>query len=174
MKKIILLLSVCFLSLHSIAQYNNKKIAIGQEAPELAFKNPEGKIIKLSKINRKRIVLIDFWASWCRPCRSANPGLVKFYAEYKNKKFKNAKKGFAVLSVSLDKKQSSWEKAIANDKLDWPYHMSDLGGWKSEPGKIYGVSFVPQCFLVDGNGVIIGKYSRAEDCESDLKKLLLD
>lgn len=172
MKQFILFAIACFLSLSTFAQYQNKKIEIGQKAPELEFKNHEGKMIKLSTINRKRIVLIDFWASWCRPCRAANPGLVKFHEEYKDKKFKNARKGFTVLSVSLDKSQQKWENAITNDKLNWPYHMSDLGGWGSEPGKIYGVQFVPQCFLVDGNGTIIGKYNRAEDCEADLKKLL--
>ena len=172
MKHIILLTITCLITTVGFAQYQNKKIEIGQKAPNLAFKNPKGKTIKLSKINKKRIVLIDFWASWCRPCRMANPGLVKFYEEYKDKKFKNAKKGFTILSVSLDKKEDRWIQAIEKDKLDWPYHMSDLGGWKSEPGQIYGVQFVPQCFLVDGNGTIIGKYNRAEDCEADLKKLL--
>lgn len=172
MKQFLLLTAACLFSLTSMAQYQNKKIEIGQEAPELTYKNHEGKTISLSKINRKRIVLIDFWASWCGPCRRSNPGLVKFYEEYKDKKFKNARKGFTVLSVSLDQKEDKWIAAIEKDKLSWPYHMSDLGGWKSEAGQIYGVSFVPQCFLVDGNGVIIGKYNRAEDCEADLKKLL--
>ncbi len=172
MRYLILFTIACFLSFSTSAQYQNKKIEIGQKAPELEFKNPAGKMIKLSKINNKRIVLIDFWASWCRPCRAANPGLVKFYEEYKDKKFKKARKGFTVLSVSLDKKQDHWINAIKKDNLNWDYHMSDLGGWQSKPGQIYGVQFVPQCFLVDGNGVIIGKYSRAEDCKADLDKLL--
>ena len=172
MKRIILLAIVCFLSINTIAQYQNKKIEIGQKAPELTFKNPQGEEISLSKINRKRIVLIDFWASWCGPCRMPNPGLVKFYEEYKDKKYTNAKKGFTILSVSLDKSQDKWVEAIAKDNLTWPYHMSHLGGWTSAPGQLYGVQFLPQCFLVDGNGVIIGKYNRAEDCEADLKKLL--
>ncbi len=172
MKQVLILLAACLLGYNSFAQYANQKIEVGQKAPELSFSGPDGKNVRLSKINNKRIVLIDFWASWCRPCRMANPGLVKFYEEYKDKKYKDAKKGFTVLSVSLDKDADKWKQAIQDDNLRWPYHMSDLGGWQSEAGAIYGVQFVPQCFLVDGNGTIIGKYSRAEDCEADLKKLL--
>ncbi len=172
MKNIFLTVLAILFVFTAQAQYKNTKIEVGQAAPELEFKNPQGEVIKLSKINKKRIVLIDFWASWCGPCRRANPGLVKYYDKYKNKKFKKARKGFTVLSVSLDKKENAWIKAIAKDKLDWPYHMSDLGGWGSEPGKIYGVRFVPQCFLIDGNGTIIGKYNTPEASEADLKKLL--
>jgi thiol-disulfide isomerase/thioredoxin len=172
MKQLLFTACVLLISLGAQAQYQNKKIQVGQAAPELEFKNPEGEVISLSKINKKRIVLIDFWASWCGPCRRANPGLVKFYKKYKDQKFKKARKGFTVLSVSLDKKQANWVNAIKKDNLSWPYHMSDLGGWASKPGKIYGVQFVPQCFLIDGNGTIIGKYNSPEASEADLKKLL--
>ena len=156
------------------AQYTNTKIEIGQKAPELSYQNPEGETLKLSEINNKRVILLGFWASWCGPCRMANPGLVEFYKKYSAKKFKGAKKGFTIVSVSLEKSKQPWIDAIKKDNLIWPYHMSDLGGWSSQPAADYGVQFVPQCFLLDANGNVIGKYGRAEDCEKDLEKLLAD
>jgi thiol-disulfide isomerase/thioredoxin len=154
------------------AQYANTKIQVGQKAPELAFANPKGETMKLSEINQKRIVLIDFWASWCGPCRMSSPALVKLYNDYSGKKFKNAKKGFTVLSVSLDRDAASWQAAIDKDKLVWPYHISDLKYWSSDAAVLYGVNFVPQCFLVDASGMVIGKYNHIEEAEEDLKKLL--
>jgi thiol-disulfide isomerase/thioredoxin len=173
MKKVLIaaLLVLCF-SISSNAQYGNTAIQVGQKAPELEFKNTDGKLIKLSKINKKRIILIDFWASWCGPCRKSSPALTKLYQDYKGKKFKGAKKGFTVLSVSMDTDSAAWVKAILDDKYVWSYHMSDLKGWASEPAKLYGIAFIPQCFLVDETGMIIGKYNRIEQAEEDLKKLL--
>jgi thiol-disulfide isomerase/thioredoxin len=156
------------------AQYSNTKIEVGQQAPELAYENPEGKMLKLSEINDKRVILLDFWASWCGPCRAANPQLVEFYHKYSEKKYKKAKKGFTIVSVSLDKDKAPWIEAIKKDKLEWPYHMSDLGGWNSKSAAIYGVAFVPQAFLIDASGVIIGKYNRAEECIKDLEKLIAE
>ncbi len=174
MKKIMLflvaLLSVAFAN----AQYTNTKMEVGQKAPDLEYANPEGQTMKLSEINSKRVILLDFWASWCGPCRMANPGLVEFYKKYSAKKFKNAKKGFSIVSVSLDKDKQPWIDAIKKDNLIWPYHISDLGGWQSKPAAEYGVMFVPQCFLIDANGVIIGKYNRAEECIGDLEKMMAD
>lgn len=154
------------------AQYENTKIQKGEAAPELAFENPEGKTMKLSDINKGRVVLIDFWASWCRPCRMANPRLVEMYNSYKDKKFKNAKNGFTVLSVSLDKNKEAWVGAIAKDNLLWANHISDLAGWESKAASDYGIQFIPQAFLVGADGKVIGKYANAEQAEEDLKKLL--
>src|SRR5690606_21596142 len=109
----------------------------GSIAPELVGNNPDGKQYSLKEINKDRYVLIDFWASWCRPCRVANPGLVKSYQEYSKKKYKNASKGFTILSVSLDMQTHSWEMAIDKDKLEWEYHISDLKGWDSDLASAY-------------------------------------
>jgi thiol-disulfide isomerase/thioredoxin len=143
---------------------------VGQKAPELAFPNPEGKTLKLSEINKGRYVLIDFWASWCGPCRMSNPGLVAMYKDYSGKKFKGAKKGFTVLNVSLDQKKDAWVAAIAKDNLSWENHMSDLGGWNSKSAALYGVQYIPQAFLVGPDGKILGMYNRSEEAKAELDK----
>jgi thiol-disulfide isomerase/thioredoxin len=172
MKKLLTTLAFCTgIVFAANAQYDNSVIKIGQKAPELAYANPEGKVLKLSEINKGRYVLIDFWASWCRPCRMSNPGLVKMYGEYANKKFKNAANGFTILNVSLDQSKDAWIAAIKQDGLIWPNHMSDLGGWQSAGAAKYGVQYIPQAFLIDPNGNIIGKYGAAEGAENDVKNL---
>lgn len=171
MKKLtgtILTLALCATAVS--AQYKNDKIQVGQAAPELAFANPKGDTLKLSEIYPNRYVLIDFWASWCGPCRRANPRLVKMYRDYKDLKYEGAKKGFTVLSVSLDQNKEKWVAAIEKDSLEWEYHMSDLGGWSAAPAKIYGVSYVPQAVLVGPDGNVVATYNFAEEAEAELKK----
>lgn len=145
---------------------------IGQKAPELAFSSPDGKTLKLSEINKGRVVLLDFWASWCGPCRRSSPALVALYEKYKDQKFNGAKNGFTIVSVSLDQHKEAWLKAIEDDKYVWPYHMSDLGAWQSKPADIYGVQFIPQAFLLSPDGKIIGKYMFADQADGELKKLV--
>jgi thiol-disulfide isomerase/thioredoxin len=159
------------------AQYENTKMKIGQKAPDLAFNSPEGKKIVLSEINKGRYVLLDFWASWCGPCRHANPGLVKLYQEYSTKKFKNARNGFTVVSVSMDKDKDKWIGAIKQDNLIWPYHMSDLVDWNTgncATANTYGVQYIPQAFLIGPDGKIIGKYGAAEGAEGDIKRFVAE
>jgi thiol-disulfide isomerase/thioredoxin len=140
--------------------------AIGSIAPELNFPNPDGKIITIESL-RGNYVLIDFWASWCRPCRAENPNVVKLYNEYKDK-------GFTVFSVSLDKDKNRWLGAIKQDNLYWPNHVSDLKQWKSEAVKTYGFTGIPFTVLIDQEGQIIAKNLRGAALENKVKELLVN
>ena len=167
-----LLMLVSVLSVTAQAQYQNTTIKIGQKAPELKFANTADKMISLADVNKGRYVLVDFWASWCGPCRMSNPSLVLMYDNYKTKSYKNAPNGFTIFSVSLDKNKESWMKAIAADKLEWDNHVSDLKGWRSAAAETYGVQFIPQAFLLGPDGKVIGTYNTAEEAVKDLDKYI--
>lgn len=132
-------------------------------APEIALNNPEGEEIKLSSL-RGKYVLIDFWASWCRPCRQENPNVVRLYNKYKNK-------GFTVFSVSLDSDAEAWKDAIEKDGLIWPNHVSDLMQWNSPMPSLYGFNGIPHTVLVNPEGNIIGTKLRGESLEQKLKEI---
>lgn len=146
-------------------------INIGNKAPEMIYKTPDGKDLSLSSVNKNKIVLIDFWASWCGPCRKENPTVVAAYQKYKDKKFKGGAKGFTIYSVSLDRAKEQWVDAIKKDKLEWPNHVSDLMFWQSAAAAQYNVNSIPASFLLDSKGIIVAKNLRGPDLEKELEKL---
>ncbi len=135
---------------------------IGAEAPNFEQQTPDGTSIQLSDL-RGQIVLVDFWASWCGPCRRENPNVVKVYEKYKEK-------GFEILGVSLDKDKARWLGAIEADKLAWQ-HVSDLKGWSNEVAQLYGVRGIPDTVLVDKEGKIIARNLRGNALEAKLEEI---
>lgn len=140
------------------------RLSVGSMAPDIALNSPDGKTIALSSLKGK-VVLIDFWASWCRPCRAENPNVVRIYNTYNTN-------GFEIYSVSLDKDKASWIKAIADDHLVWPSHVSDLGYWQSSVVKLYNISGIPFTCLIDKEGKIVSKGLRGEELELKIRELL--
>lgn len=140
--------------------------AIGDEAPEIVMNGLDGKPMKLSAL-RGKLVLIDFWASWCGPCRRENPNVVSAYEKYKKAKWKTAK-GFDIFSVSLDQNVDAWKAAIEKDGLVWKNHVSDLKGWQNGAAAVYGVSSIPMSFLIDENGIIVAKNLRGLELHKQL------
>ena len=138
-------------------------VQIGQVAPEFTLPDTEGTPVKLSDF-RGKYVLLDFWASWCPPCRRENPNVVKAFQAYKDK-------NFTVIGISLDKDKAKWLKGIADDNLTWT-HLSDLKYWDSEIPALYGVRAIPSNLLLDPEGVIIGKDLRGEALHEALKQAI--
>jgi peroxiredoxin len=140
-----------------------RNLAVGQPAPEITLPAPDGSSVALSSLKGK-YVLIDFWASWCGPCRQENPNVVRMYNQYKDK-------GFEIFGVSLDESRDKWLKAIEADKLTWP-HVSDLKGWESSAAKLYNIQAIPQTLLLDKEGKIIAKNLRGPALEEKVASLL--
>jgi peroxiredoxin len=137
--------------------------AAGQQAPDFSLPDPDGDLLQLSSL-RGKVVLIDFWASWCGPCRQENPKVVKLYEELQGTNFE-------ILGVSFDSNRDQWLEAIAYDKLPW-LQVSDLKGWKSSAGELYGINSIPHTVLVDTNGVVLGHNIKLEELRSLLQEIL--
>jgi peroxiredoxin len=148
-----------------LAQMADKKETswVGKQAPDLALPDANGHPIPLTSYKGK-FLLVDFWASWCGPCRAENPNVVKAYSEFKNK-------NFAILGVSLDKDKDAWQQAIQADKLDWA-HVSDLKYWNSKAVEVFKFEGIPFNVLIDPQGKIIGESLRGEELEKKLKEVL--
>jgi peroxiredoxin len=141
-----------------------KTVAIGQKAPDFTLNDVNGNPVSLSSKIGTKLLLVDFWAAWCGPCRQENPNVVKVYNEFN-------KKGFDILGVSLDQTKDAWVKAIDDDKLTWT-HVSDLQYWNSAAAKLYAVRSIPASFLLDETGTIIARNLRGDDLYNKVKEIL--
>ena len=146
---------------HTKFEYNSK-FTVGSVAPEIMLPNPEGNTTSLSSLQGK-IVLIDFWASWCKPCRMENPNVVRLYNQYKGENFE-------IFSVSLDRDRAAWLQAIEQDNMDW-MHVSDLKFWQSPVVSLYNIKGIPHTLLIDEKGTIIAKNLRGESLAEKLNEL---
>ncbi len=151
-----------------VVDYNNlmeglKKLPPGSAAPEINMPTPEGKMISLSSL-KGRVVLLDFWASWCQPCRRENPNIVNLYNKFKGKEF-------IILGISLDNNIAAWKTAIQADKLSW-IQVSDLKKWESSVVKEYNIEAIPYNVLIDKEGKIVAKGLRTDDIELRLNSML--
>ena len=165
---IVLLLALILISVSGKAQNikNTQRIGKGDTIPDLVMKNLDGEKVSLQSL-RGKLVLVYFWASWCKPCRKTIPSYIKLYRKYKNAAFADGEEGFVIYSISLDKNKAAWKKASGQHGIPWNSNVSDLKRWQSEAVEKYGIASIPRSFLVNGEGVI-----EAVDVKDDLAAIL--
>jgi thiol-disulfide isomerase/thioredoxin len=171
MKKLFLGACIVFCSILSTSVFaQNPGLEIGDKAPDIRLASPSGEEIALSSLKGK-IVLIDFWATWCAPCLKEQPELAKLYAMYKPADFIGGK-GFEIYGVSLDSDKSAWEEVLKKVKISW-VQVSDLKYWKSPVAKTYTIKELPFNVLIDGKGIILAKNLHGDDLSRELDKLVI-
>ena len=170
MKKLILIVAIV-LAVSQLSEVSAQKPGPGNgdKAPEIALPSPDGNLIPLSSIKNK-VVLIDFWATWCAPCVKEQPELARLYTKYKNSSFINGK-GFEIYGVSLDAKKEMWLEVIQKLNINW-IQVSDLKFWRSEAAKSYNIQELPYNLLLDKNGIILAKNLHGDVLEKRIAKYL--
>ncbi len=169
------LFTIVFVILLSAGTFAQKKpnlygIYVGDQAPEIEIPTVTGDDFNLSQLQGK-VVLLNFWASWCAPCRKKAPALLALHEEYKNEEFNNGETGFEIVCVSLDRNQAAWENGIQKDQIDGLVNVGDMKGWKSEAARTYNIKRIPAMVLINGNGEIVALNPGTKDLNKKLKRM---
>ena len=167
MKSLILAIAIVVISSFSPIKAQSTGLEIGNKSPDISLPSPKGDTIRLSSFKGK-IVLIDFWATWCAPCVQEQSELKRLYAKYKNSKFTNGN-GFEIFGVSLDAKKPAWQDFVRKQNINWT-QVSDLKFWRSPVAKTYNIQELPYNVLIDGKGIILGKNLHGADLENGITK----
>lgn len=172
MKNFLLILIILITIDNSFAQKNKNLVGIevGMIAPEIILPDVVDDTISLSDF-RGKIVLINFWASWCSPCRKKTPDLIKINKDYESSEFDNGETGFVLFNVSLDRKEQSWKKSIVSDKMENTINVGDMNGWKNSAAISYNIKSIPSSVLIDGDGRVIAINLSMKDLKKKLRKL---